>query len=159
MEDECTAARAVCSELDVTWLLNRAAQRLSDAVQAEAAAHGIGMRAQLILTALINESGRTQLALGGYLAVDKTTLTTELDRMEGCGLIQRKPDPRDRRVRIPEITDSGRSVQAEVAQRIIAITDARLAMLADDERKVLQEALRRIVEAPDVPGSPGVSPV
>src|ERR1700753_3171778 len=100
MADECRAAASRCSELDRAWLLSRAAQRLADAVQAEAARHGIGMRAQLILSALAQGGGRTQLALGADLAVDKTTLTTELDRLEGCGLIQRRPDPKDRRVRI-----------------------------------------------------------
>jgi DNA-binding MarR family transcriptional regulator len=149
----------VCSELDVSWLLHRAAQRLADAVQAEAARHGIGMRAQLILSALAQGPDRTQLALGAYLAVDKTTLTTELDRLEGCGLIQRRPDPRDRRVRIPEITEEGRRRQAEAAESIKGITDRELAVLSADERKILEESLRRLVDSPVETAQPGVSPV
>jgi DNA-binding MarR family transcriptional regulator len=147
------------SELDVTWLLGRAAQRLAEAVDVQASTHGIGMRGQLVLSALTQEGGRTQLALGAALAVDKTTLTTELDRLESCGLVQRLPDPRDRRVRIPEITDRGRQIQAAVSAAIKGATDQQLAVLSVDERKILEEALRRLVESPSDAGQPGVSHV
>jgi DNA-binding MarR family transcriptional regulator len=163
MEDHtsqaCTAAATVVSELDVSWLLNRAAQRMTDAVHAEASTHGIGMRGQLVLSALVQESGRSQLALGAALVVDKTTLTTELDRLESCGLVQRLPDPRDRRVRIPEITEKGRQIQAAVSTAIRCATDQQLAVLSTDERKILEEALRRLVESPSHAGQPGVSSV
>jgi DNA-binding MarR family transcriptional regulator len=159
VDEECRAAAAQCGELDMSWLLHRAAQRLADAVQAEAARHGIGMRAQLILSSLAQGGGRTQLALGADLAVDKTTLTTELDRLEGCGLIQRRPDPRDRRVRIPEITEEGRRRQAEAAESIKGITDRQLSVLSADERKILVESLQRLVDSPVDAGQPGVSRV
>ncbi|HEX3592829.1 MAG TPA: MarR family transcriptional regulator [Pseudonocardiaceae bacterium] len=149
MTEECAAAASVCGELNVNWLLHRAAQRLDDAVRAEAARHGISMRAQLILAALRQQAGRTQLALGNDLAVDKTTLTSELDRMEACGLIQRLPDPKDRRVRIPEITETGIRMHAEAAESIKQITDRRLAVLEPAERAVLEKSLRRLVEADD----------
>jgi MarR family transcriptional regulator, organic hydroperoxide resistance regulator len=155
----CAAAARIAPDLDVSWLLNRAAQLLTEAVHAEATTHGIGIRSQLVLSALIQESGRTQLALGAALVVDKTTLTTELDRLESCGLIQRLPDPRDRRVRIPEITDKGRQIQATVSEAIKCATDHQLAVLSVDERKILEEALRRLVESPSHTGQPGVSPV
>src|SRR6201995_1207978 len=138
----CAAAATVVSELGVSWLLARAAQRMSDVVQIEAGTHGIGMRGQLVLSALIQESGRTQLALGAALAVDKTTLTTELAGLEPCGLVQRLPDPRDRRVRIPEITDKGRQIQATVSEAIRCATDRQLAVLSVDDRKILEEARR-----------------
>jgi DNA-binding MarR family transcriptional regulator len=157
--DECGEPIANCSELDLSWLLHRAAQRLAEAVQAEATRHGIGMRAQLVLTALTQETGRTQLALGADLAVDKTTLTTELDRLEACGLIERRPDPKDRRVRIPEITEAGRRRQAEAAAAIKQITDQQAAVLSAAEREMLESCLRRLIESPADTSRPGVSRV
>jgi DNA-binding MarR family transcriptional regulator len=129
----------------VSWLLSRAAQRIADAVHVEASRHGVGMRGQLVLSALTEQSGRTQLALGGDLSVDKTTLTTELDRLESCGLVHRRPDPRDRRVRIPEITDQGRHVQDMVSLAIKKVVDDELSVLTAAERAALEESLRRIV--------------
>jgi DNA-binding MarR family transcriptional regulator len=157
--EACAAAASVCSRLDLSWLLNRAAQRMSDVVHAEAGRYGIGMRGQLVLTALCQEAGRTQLVLGAALAVDKTTLTTELDRLESCGLIQRRPDPRDRRVRIPEITEKGRQLQATLSEAIKNVTDQQVAVLSEAERTILEGALRRLVESPSHAGQPGVSAV
>jgi DNA-binding MarR family transcriptional regulator len=154
----CDAARSVCGELDVNWMLHRAAQRFRDAIDAEALRHGIGMRGQLVLAALSQERGRTQLALGAALALDKTTLTTVLDKLEAAGLIRRLPDPRDRRVRIPEITDLGRSLHAEVSAAVRDVTDRQLAVLGADERKVFEESLRRLVaDCPPDAGHPAGS--
>lgn len=142
----CERAAQVMAELDVNWLLHRAAQRMGEAVDAEASRHGVGMRGQLVLAALAQESGRTQLALGTALAVDKTTLTTVLDKLETAGLIRRLPDPRDRRVRIPEITEAGRALQSRIAEAIRRVADEQLSVLDVGERKAFEESLRRIVE-------------
>jgi hypothetical protein len=41
-----------------------------------------GVRDWIVLSALIAETGRTQLGLGHALGLDKTTLTALLDRVE-----------------------------------------------------------------------------
>ncbi len=155
--ETCRAAGRVFGELDVNWLLHRVAQRFGEAVNAEALRHGVGMRGQLVLSALCREGGRTQLALGAALALDKTTLTTVLDKLEADGLIRRLPDPRDRRVRIPEITDAGRRVQRTVADASRGVTDAQLSVLEPAERKTFEESLRRLVEGCPEAGPPGGS--
>lgn len=144
---ECDTARAAFQTSDLNWLLHRAAQRIGDTLQAEAGRHGVGMRAQLVLTALVAKAGRTQLALGAALCLDKTTLTTVLDKLERDGLVQRRPDPQDRRVRIPEITDAGRRLQEQVAGAVRNVEDELLATLSPDQQKVLEAALCRLVEA------------
>ena len=147
--EDCAAVASMCGELNVNWLLHRAAQLLDGAVQEEAARHGISLRAHLVLAALRQRPGRTQLALAGDLAIDKTTLTSELDRLEACGLVRRLPDPKDRRVRIPEITDTGRRMHTKAAQSIKEITDRTLAVLGPDERAILEKSLRRLVDCAD----------
>jgi MarR family transcriptional regulator, organic hydroperoxide resistance regulator len=130
---------------DLTWLLHRAAQRMRAALDQVAQASGLGsVRDWIVLAALTAEPGRTQLALAHDLGLDKTTLTSLLDRLEVSGLITRSVDPRDRRARIPEVTDAGRRMQAEVtcardraeAELLIAFTDA--------EQKLLRVLLTRL---------------
>src|SRR5438477_11064796 len=99
----CAAARTLLRTSDLNWLLHRAARRLGEALDSVAQQHGVGIRGQLVLTALIEEPGRTQLALGAALGLDKTTLTSTLDKLEQAELVVRRPDPQDRRVRIPEV--------------------------------------------------------
>jgi len=81
-----------------------------------ASEHGLtGARDWIVLSALAAGPRQTQLALAQSLGLDKTTMTSLLDRMESRGLITRAIDSHDRRARIPELTEAGGRVQAEVA--------------------------------------------
>jgi DNA-binding MarR family transcriptional regulator len=143
----CDGFRARSLPSDINWLLHRASQRFGDAMHDEAMRHGVSLRGQLVLTGLVAECGRTQLALGAALFLDKTTLTTVLDKLERDGLVRRTPDPNDRRVRIPEITEEGIARQREVAQAVAEVERALLGSLGEDEQKLLEGALRRVVDA------------
>ena len=54
--------------------------------------------------------------LAKALGSDKTTLMSQLDRLERARLLVRLSDPGDRRARIPQITNVGEDVRAEVAR-------------------------------------------
>jgi DNA-binding MarR family transcriptional regulator len=149
----CETAHGVLRTSDVNWLLHRAAHRLGEALQTAAKEHGIDMRAQLVLSALKAGHCGTQLKLGATLGLDKTTLTTVLDRLERDGFVQRRPDPTDRRVRIPEITDAGRDLQRKVDHDVRLVEADWLRVLEPDERRTLETALRKLVESgADRPG-------
>jgi DNA-binding MarR family transcriptional regulator len=47
--------------------------------------------------------------LADWMAVDKSTITTEIGRLEKAGLVSRQPDPRDRRAVLVTSTDAGRT--------------------------------------------------
>jgi DNA-binding MarR family transcriptional regulator len=142
------------SRAGLNWLLHRAAQKLGTVAQEAAVRHGITTRGQIVLTALASEEfQRTQLALGHALGVDKTTLTAELDRLERAGLIMRKPDPNDRRVRVPVITEQGRTVQCEVEKLHVQVEREFTAELAPEEARALRELLERVIAADHGPDS------
>lgn len=143
----CNTARHLLHTSDLNWLLHRAAQRIGEALQAVAREHGIDMRAQLVLSALSQGNCSTQLKLGAALGLDKTTLTTVLDRLERDGFVQRRPDPADRRVRIPEITDAGRDLQRKVGHDVRLVEEDLLQVLEPEQRRTLEAALRRLVDA------------
>ncbi|GAA2671232.1 MULTISPECIES: MarR family winged helix-turn-helix transcriptional regulator [Actinosynnema] len=133
---------------DLNWLLHRAAQKLNATAQEVAAKHGISSRGQVILTALVSHGcARTQLSLGHMLGLDKTTLTAELDRLERAGLVERKPDPNDRRVRTPSITEQGRALQQEVAVVHGAAEAEFTADLSPIEANLLKALLYRLISA------------
>ncbi|MEU6155205.1 MarR family transcriptional regulator [Actinosynnema sp. NPDC047251] len=142
------------SRSDLNWLLHRAAQKLGAFAQEAAARHGVTTRGQLVLSALISEEfRRSQLALGQALGLDKTTLTAELDRLERAELIVRKPDPADRRVRVPVITERGRAVQAEVEKLHVRVESEFTAGLEPAEAHVLRALLQRLIVSDHRPDS------
>lgn len=139
---------------DVNWLLNRAAHQLREAMDAEAGVHGITIRAQIVLTALVqNEKAVSQLALGAALGVDKTTMTAMLDKLERQGLVVRTPDPNDRRARIPVVTEAGRELQAKLYTQLRTVEDQMLTALNAEERDQLRGLLRRVISNTHVDGS------
>ncbi|WP_246018729.1 MarR family winged helix-turn-helix transcriptional regulator [Saccharothrix australiensis] len=142
------------SRAGLNWLLHRAAHKLGSVAQDAAARHGITTRGQLVLSALASEEyRRTQLALGQALGLDKTTLTAELDRLERAGLVVREPDPTDRRVRVPVITERGRTVQAEVEELQVEVENDFTAGLEPAEAHCLRALLERLIVADHRPGS------
>lgn len=153
-DDPCR--RPGLQESDLNWLLHHAAHRLGSALDERAQQHGAGIRGYVVLTALLEQPGRTQLALGYSLGLDKTTLTALLDKMQAGGLVVREANPGDRRSRIPAITDTGRELQARLAGALAQVEEQVLADLTTAERDQLRVTLAKLV-APTLDGSPGPS--
>jgi MarR family transcriptional regulator, organic hydroperoxide resistance regulator len=140
---------------DLTWLLHRAAQHMRTAFDEAARAHGLaGARDWMVLSALSTGPRQTQLALAHSLGVDKTTMTSLLDRLEGRGLITRCTDSHDRRARIPELSEEGRRVQAEVTRVRDHVESGLLAGFTPHEQHLLRTLLTRLAAAqPSATGS------
>ncbi|GIG63713.1 MarR family winged helix-turn-helix transcriptional regulator [Phytomonospora endophytica] len=130
---------------DLSWLLHRAAQRIKTDLDEKARGYGLsGFRDWIVLAALVSGEKRTQLAISHEVALDKTTLTALLDRLERDGFIVRTVDPHDRRARVPEATEKGREVQAALQDCRDGVENAMLDEFTDEERNVFQHVLRRL---------------
>src|SRR6202167_4246802 len=130
---------------DLTWLLHRAAQRMRATLDQVARTKGLaGVRDWIVLSALIAQPGRTQLALGHALGLDKTTLTSLLDRLETDGLVVRSLDPHDRRARIPEVTSVGRRIHARVSRARDNTEAELLKAFSLQEQHLLRDLLTRL---------------
>jgi MarR family transcriptional regulator, organic hydroperoxide resistance regulator len=139
---EATAA-GPSVESEITWLLHRAAQRMRSATGREAEKHGLQLRDYVVLSALAMTPHLTQGQLGKVLGLDKTTLMSQLDRLDRMGFVVRRSDPRDRRARIPEITEAGEALRVKVAN---ACARAEADALRDFDDRQLQTFRRMLFE-------------
>jgi DNA-binding MarR family transcriptional regulator len=130
---------------EITWLLHRAAQRMRAATGETAEKHGLTLRDYIVLSALDKSPGLTQGELGKTLGLDKTTLMSQLDRLERTGLVVRHNDPRDRRLRIPVITEDGEALRAKVAAACDTVETSALTGLDPDEIQSLRRMLFAII--------------
>ena len=80
--------------------------------------------------------------LAETLGYDASNITALADKLEGRGLVQRQPDPDDRRVRRLALTAEGRVVRDRL-QRRLHQGAAVLGRLDEDERAQLRDLLRR----------------
>jgi DNA-binding MarR family transcriptional regulator len=72
-------------------------------------------------------------------------MTKLLDRLETRGLLQREPDPRDRRGKLIALTDDGRALVDEVVAAHVANEQRLLADLSRGERERLASLLRSLL--------------
>lgn len=140
-------------ESELTWLLHRAAQRLRSATGEQAEVHGVQLRDYIVLSALHKTPNLTQIELGKALGLDKTTLMTQLDRLQRMGLVVRRNDPRDRRARIPEITVAGNDLRATVAEACLSVEAAAVQRYSPDEVLTLRRMLFDIIGESEDRGS------
>ena len=135
---------------DLTILLHAAVNRVTVDLDHAAAERGLNdARDWLVLAALDDGVQRTQLELSRVVCVDKTTLITVLDRLEKQDLVVRTVDPTDRRVRIPQITTTGRRMFAQFATARDAAEARALAGVSAEDRALLLSLLGRIADRQD----------
>ncbi|HEX6448864.1 MAG TPA: MarR family winged helix-turn-helix transcriptional regulator [Trebonia sp.] len=111
----------------------------------QAEEHGIQLRDYIVLSALDKTPNLTQVELGKALGLDKTTLMSQLDRLERVGLVVRRSDPRDRRARIPEITAAGSALRAQVASACNSVEAAALNSFSQDHVQIFRRMLFEII--------------
>lgn len=98
-----------------------------------------------ILYVLWQQDGITISRLSARTSLANTTLTSMLDRMEDSGLIERKPDPNDRRSRLIALTDKARELRGDydrISQRMNVLyyagfTDSEIVMFEGYLQRVL----------------------
>jgi len=108
------------------------------------AAHDVTMWGYVVLLALDRSSMRTQAALAAAIGADKTRIIRDLDELQQRGLIERSPDPDDRRVRLLAITDAGRAVKNAVQKEIQRGEERWLGEFSADERRTFLRVLGRL---------------
>jgi len=107
--------------------------------------HGIQLRDYIVLSALDKTPNLSQAELGKTLGLDRTTLMSQLDRLERTGLVVRRSDPRDRRIRIPEITEAGNALRAKVASACATAEAAALNSFSQDQVQTFRRMLFDII--------------
>jgi MarR family transcriptional regulator for hemolysin len=130
---------------DITGLLNQAGHVLSNRLAAALADVDLTPRMQCVLVHALEEE-RTQIQLAALADLDKTTMVSTVDALEGRGLAERRPSAVDRRARIIAVTEKGR-LAADEGQRIVDRVHAEaLGGIPADERAAFVAALAQLVD-------------
>ncbi|WP_350276799.1 MarR family winged helix-turn-helix transcriptional regulator [Kribbella sp. HUAS MG21] len=141
---EPQAASGAPVEADLGWALGVVFRRY--AKTAAAALEGLpgGPRGYQVLATTRAEGPKRQLDLAAQLDVDRTVMTYLLDDLEKEGLVQRRPDPADRRARLIAPTDKGVETLCDLERRLRAREDALLGILDESERESFRAILQRL---------------
>lgn len=72
-------------------------------------------------------------------------MTNRLDRLERAGLVERLPDPNDRRGKLIALTDAGKQVIDETIGRHVANEERLLSVLTPVEQEKLNALLKKLI--------------
>jgi DNA-binding MarR family transcriptional regulator len=131
------AGSAACENAladDLGWGLGVVFQAYVTAAHAAVAELPGGPRGYQVLAAATRAAVGSRLALAQRLGIDRTDMTYLLDDLEAAGLIERRPDPADRRARRVVATEQGADLLVLLDGRIRAAEANLLAPLDDKAR-------------------------
>ena len=124
-----------------TWLLSRSAahaHQLLASAFAEVGSRGYHYR---LLVALEDLGPASQASLGRSAEIDASDVVAALTQLEADGLVERSPDPDDKRRRIVSITAAGRRRLLELDRVVSSVQEKLVAPLSGAERDELVRLL------------------
>jgi DNA-binding MarR family transcriptional regulator len=108
---------------------------------------GLEPRQFAILRFVSLNEGQSQQALGDSLQIAPSRMVALIDELEERGLMERRPNPTDRRARALHLTAEGRRSLAGAMERALAHEAELTAVLGPGERDALIDMLLRIATA------------
>jgi DNA-binding MarR family transcriptional regulator len=127
-----------------TWLLSRAnarAQRILHDAFGRAGVRGYHVR---LLAALDEFGTASQADLGRRTEIDRSDVVAAVNELVARGLVDRTPDPHDRRRNVIGITPAGRARLDELDSVLAGVQDAVLEPLSERERTSLVRLLAKL---------------
>ncbi|EJL39440.1 MarR family transcriptional regulator [Brevibacillus agri] len=98
----------------------------------------------ILLMRLAKTDGLMQKELARRIQVKPATLTVMINRMEKCGLVERRADERDQRISRVFLTDKGRLATKAVKEALRILELKCFECFTDEEKIVLQGMLERM---------------
>ncbi len=126
-------------ERDLLIVLNDVARTLRTRFDQRARAYGMTRAQWVILARLQRQPGISQNEMATICEVEPITVGRLVDRLESRGLVERRPDPTDRRIRRLHLLPAAEPILAEIArsredlfrQTTAGFDDAALSGLVD----------------------------
>ena len=93
-----------------------------------------------------NDGGLRLKDLADTLRIAPRSATEVVDQLEAKNLVQRGPDPSDRRATLITLTEQGATMRSEVREDRARQADEYFAVLSDEDRTELERILAKLAE-------------
>ncbi|NED16143.1 MarR family transcriptional regulator [Streptomyces sp. SID9124] len=131
--------------LEVIELIGTVVARYYEEYERAAAAHSL-TGAQARVLGLLSVEPLPMRRIAQKLKCEPSNVTGIVDRLEARGLVERRPDPADRRVKLAAPTERGAATASQLRDSLDFAREP-LAGLSDADRTVLRDLLRRMLGA------------
>jgi DNA-binding MarR family transcriptional regulator len=132
-----------------SFLLKRLGFAIKERTMAAFEERGANPYQHGILCSLSESQAETQAQIADALGYDRSWLVGLLDELEEEGLIERKPDPTDRRRNVVTLKPEGEARLLEFREISKHVEDEFLEPLSKSERQQLHDLLLKVAEHHD----------
>ncbi len=131
----------------ISFLAGKAAQQIARRARERLAPYDVTPVQYAILRVLAERDEQSGAELSQRLVIDSATITGLIDRLETAGLVERHPDPDDRRVNRTRLTPRARALQPALDAAMDAL-NADVAAELGGRAPEAWETLRRLGQPP-----------
>jgi MarR family transcriptional regulator for hemolysin len=122
---------------DVARLVRRRADKAAQSV-------GLTSAQWRVLAHLARAEGSNQACIADHMDMEPITLSRHLDRMQAAGMIERRPDPKDRRAHRLFLTETGRGLMEGFRTATTDVMDDLVEGLSEGEIAATIDVLTRM---------------
>lgn len=145
-------------DCDLGWSVGMLTRHYKAQVQPCTADLPRGSRGYQVLYTVIYKDLPNQLRMAQYLGIDRSVLPYVIDDLVEAGLVERQPDPDDRRARKVVATPLGRETFQRLQDQVAGAEGAVLAALEPAEQAQFRALLSRLArQARDEAGRNGAA--
>jgi MarR family transcriptional regulator, transcriptional regulator for hemolysin len=120
------------------------ARRLNTAFNDRVEPLDLNLNQASLLAFVVDFGDSTQTALAEMVGLGRAATGTMIDHLEARGLLERRPDPSDRRVWLVAATDAGRDIVEQFYEIDRALRDELRRGIGRTDRQWLAELLERL---------------
>ncbi len=139
-----TGLRGSALTEDLSFLLARANALSLTAGSVAMAPHGLTVRSYSVLALVSGGARPSQREIADFLRLDPSQVVALVDNLESRGLVERCPDPTDRRANVVVSTPAGHELASRAKESAREAEQLAHAGLSEAERETLAELLSRI---------------
>ncbi len=141
-----SAGRTTAIEETTGFALAKACRAHRVNVGVALAGVGLHVGQEMVLLELWKEDGLKGGELAARLGVEPPTVTRMLQRLEGCGLVERRRDPADARGVRVYLTEKGRALEGPVGECWGGVEEKTFRGMSEEEKALLCGLLARVRE-------------
>lgn len=132
-------------EFSVGFWINHTSRVMMRLHEARLRPLGLSMGQLPVLIALAERGALAQKELAGLARVEQPTMAELLARMERDGLVQREPNPEDKRGSLISLTSTARERLTQAKAALIQNEDKATTDLSPEEKTTLMGLLQRVL--------------
>ena len=134
------------SQLDLrlirVWL--KASQAITENTLKDIESHNLSRENFMILELLYSKGPHPVQKISETFSIPSGSITYVVDKLEKKGLVERQPNPNDRRASNVVITEEGRALFDEIFPKHVATISENVSFITNEEKEQLITLLKKI---------------